>query len=78
MQCEFCAFPYRDAGGAPNAKRVYWIFKDVNGMTSLMNDPTKVFKYFVEMQMPIHPVTQGDMTRHFNEHEKLCSSCLQR
>ena len=21
MQCEFCAFPERDAGGAPNAKR---------------------------------------------------------
>ena len=47
-------------------------------MTSLMNDPTKVFKHFVEMQMPIHPVTQNDMMRHFNEHEKLCSSCLQR
>ena len=23
MQYEFCTFPYRDVGGAPNAKRVY-------------------------------------------------------
>ena len=54
MQCEFCAFPRQDAGGAPNAKRENCLLcSETKNPEVQYNSPLGVMVKWREGQIPL-------------------------